>query len=261
MNKKFLSAILGVTLLFSSVATLTSCGSSDKNNNENQQSSNTASDNAVGDEILGTVESEGLAYVLSKDESYYLVSGMGECKDTRVVIPATYNSRPVLGIAEGNSQAGAGAFEGCQTLESIVIPDGATTIGAAAFASCRNLKRVSMPNSITFIEATAFNGCAALSYNEFENAKYLGNKENPYAVLISAKNKTVTSSTVHTNTTMIMSKAFTGCTALTSVTFQNAENWSVNETVLLKTDLENTATAASYLTGNYCARIWLRNAL
>jgi hypothetical protein len=53
-------------------------------------------------------------------------------------------------------------------------------------------------------------------------------------------------------------QAFFQCSALTSVTFENAENWSVDGTAILKTELENKSTAASYLTGANVGKIWLR---
>ena len=257
MKKKFLSAILSFVLLFTGATALTACGNnSDGGSSGGESTPETEIDDAT---IFGTQDSEGLAYILSKDESYYLVSGLGECKDSKIVIPATYNNRPVLGVAEGNSQAGAGAFEGCQTLESVVLPDGATTIGAAAFASCRNLLRVSVPDSIEFIEETAFRGCSALVYNEYENGKYLGNKTNPYSVLAGGKNTSVTACTVHRNAIMIAAKAFNKHTALTNVTFEEKVGWTAGGTEIASADLENATTAASYLTGDYCAKIWLRS--
>ncbi len=258
MKKKFLSALLALSLLISGATALIACGGKDDTGSSKPQSSESSSASFDDETIFGTKDSEGLAYTLSKDETHYLVSGLGECTDTKIVIPATYNNRPVLGISEGNSQLGAGAFEGCPTLESIVLPEGATTIGAAAFASCRNLVRVSIPDSITFIQETAFNGCAALVYNEYENGKYLGNKTNPYAVLMKAKDTSITSCSVNEKTVMIATKAFSKCAALTSVTFENAENWSVDGTTILKTELENKSTAASYLTGANVGKIWLR---
>ena len=35
----------------------------------------------------------------------------------------------------------------------------------------------------------AFYGCENLSYNEYNNAYYLGNEDNPYMVLVKVKNK------------------------------------------------------------------------
>lgn len=276
MNKKFLSVLLSLAFVATSATMLSGCDilaslgggtSSQESSSETNSQSESMSDSQSEEEsassiddaaIFGTEESEGLAYTLSKDQSHYLVSGLGECKDTKIVIPATYNGRPVLGVAEGNSQAGAGAFEGCQTLESIVLPEGATTIGAAAFASCRNLLRVSVPDSITMIEETAFKGCSSLIYNEYENAKYIGSTENPYAVLMSAKSTAIEDCSIHEDAVMIMGKAFNKCKNLKSVTFETAKQWTTNSEELAESDLKNTATAATYLTDTYVAKAWLR---
>jgi hypothetical protein len=255
MKKKFFSGILALFLTVACVASVTACGGSTPEQSDGGSSPEVSVDDST---IFGTEESEGLAYSLSKDETYYLVSGLGECKDTKIVIPAEYNNRPVLGVGEGNSQLGAGAFEGCSTLESVVLPDGATTIGAAAFASCRSLKRISIPDSITFIQETAFNGCSALVYNEYENGKYLGNKTNPYVVLAGGKTKNVTTVTVHESAVMILTKAFNKHSSLTGVTFQNAEGWTASSVAIAKADLENAQTAATYLTDTYCSRLWIR---
>ncbi len=270
MNKKFLSVLLSLAFVATSATMLSGCDflatigassskSSSETNSQSDSQSEEESASSIDDAaIFGTEESEGLAYTLSKDESHYLVAGLGECKDTKIVIPATYKGRPVLGVAEGNSQAGAGAFEGCQTLESIVLPEGATTIGAAAFASCRNLLRISIPDSITMIEETAFKGCTSLIYNEYENGNYIGNTENPYAVLMNAKSTSIESCSIHEDAVIIMGKAFNKCNKLTSVTFEKAKQWTANGEDLAEADLKNTATAATYLTDTYAAKAWLR---
>ncbi|MBQ8772552.1 MAG: leucine-rich repeat protein, partial [Clostridia bacterium] len=45
------------------------------------------------------IGSEGLAFSLSEDGAYYIVSGIGTCIDTNIKIPSTYNGRSVRGIA------------------------------------------------------------------------------------------------------------------------------------------------------------------
>lgn len=48
------------------------------------------------------------------------------------------------------------AFEGCSSLNQIIIPYGVTSIGNRAFANCINLYNVIIPNSVTFIGNNAF---------------------------------------------------------------------------------------------------------
>ena len=88
--------------------------------------------------------SEGLKYILSYDKTCYVVSSIGTCTDTDIVIPATYNGKVVKIISDG-------AFINCTNLQSIVIPNGVTSIYDAAFAQCINLVSVDLPDSLTTI--------------------------------------------------------------------------------------------------------------
>lgn len=53
-------------------------------------------------------------------------------------------------------------FEGCTNLESINIPDSVTLIYKYAFSGCANLRTVNIPNGVTYIEEYTFSGCAGL---------------------------------------------------------------------------------------------------
>ncbi len=95
-------------------------------------------------------------------------------------------------------------------------------IGSHAFYNCDSLTSVTIPNSVTSIGNYAFSGCSSLEYNEYDNGYYLGNKENPYVVLVKAKDKSITSCDIHENTRFICDDAFNRCTSLTSVTIGNS---------------------------------------
>ncbi len=77
-----------------------------------------------------------------------------------IVIPSTLDGYPVSGI-------GASAFEECDVLTSVVIPDGVTSIGERAFYSCDNLGMVFLPGSLTHIGHSAFYSCSILDGVEF----------------------------------------------------------------------------------------------
>ena len=68
------------------------------------------------------------------------------------------------------------------------------------------------------IGRSAFSGCHDLKYSEYDNALYLGNEENPYLVLITAKDELIASIAINSATKLIYSDAFSYCTSLTSVT-------------------------------------------
>ena len=54
------------------------------------------------------------------------------------------------------------AFDGCEKLKYIVIPNGVTTIKYYAFGRCKDLIAVDIPNSVTTIENAAFAECTSL---------------------------------------------------------------------------------------------------
>ena len=106
--------------------------------------------------------SEGLAYEQvnigdeENPEMVYYVSGIGECKDTQIIIPATYEGLPVLGISPR-------AFLTLKTLTYVRLPEGATSIGEWAFQGCSQLRRVEIPSTVNHIGREAFDGCLRLT--------------------------------------------------------------------------------------------------
>lgn len=53
-------------------------------------------------------------------------------------------------------------FQGCNSLESIKIPEGIDRIGPYCFYKCTNLKNVALSNSLTRIDNNAFQGCKSI---------------------------------------------------------------------------------------------------
>lgn len=66
-------------------------------------------------------------------------------------------------MAEDEAGIKDGAFAGCNTMKSMVIPEGVSVIGTAAFRGCDALARVVLPESVTVIRGKAFHGCRALT--------------------------------------------------------------------------------------------------
>ena len=104
--------------------------------------------------------SENLAYIISEDESYYILRGVGLCADRRIVIPSTYRGLPVKEIEDR-------AFQGQSYISSIFIPDGVTSIGNYAFSGCSSLTSVEIGDSVTSIGNYAFYYCESLTSIEF----------------------------------------------------------------------------------------------
>lgn len=98
--------------------------------------------------------SKGLQYTLNADGVSYSVTGIGNCADTHVVIPSTYEGKPVTGIGE---QALI-----CGKMESITIPDSITSVGQHAFFLCESLKKVTVGKGVTSWGEGALHYCASL---------------------------------------------------------------------------------------------------
>ena len=87
------------------------------------------------------------------------------------------------------------AFYNHTWLTSVMIPDGVTDVGYQAFYSCTVLK-----------------------YTVYGNSYYLGNRNNPYLVLMSAINKESSSVQIHDKTKILHHFAFENCIGLTTIT-------------------------------------------
>ena len=159
--------------------------------------------------------SDGLEFGLNKDGASYRVKGIGTCTDVDVVIPASYNGKPVTVI-------GQCAFEDCDSLTSVTIPDSVTVIGTAAFHRCTSLKSVLIPDSVTEIGSRVFEDCDNIQFDVYDNAMYLGNERNPYHILVKASDSNIKSVVIHLQTKVIGDSAFRKCTSLTSVTIPDS---------------------------------------
>lgn len=141
-----------------------------------------------GDEIKTT---EGLLFA-QFPEGGMAVRGMGECTDTEIVIPATYNGSPVTRILSS-------VFQKSTTLKSIVLPDTLVSIGDSAFSGCSSLESVNIPNGVTAIGDWTFQNCSSL-----------------------------TSIVIPKGVTRLGMRAFYGCENLTVITFNGTvEEWNV----------------------------------
>jgi hypothetical protein len=62
------------------------------------------------------------------------------------------------------------AFGRCESLESVIIPSSVTSIEEEAFSRCESLKSIIIPNSVTSIGEDAFSGCESLESIEIPNS-------------------------------------------------------------------------------------------
>ncbi|EPE9876617.1 leucine-rich repeat domain-containing protein, partial [Flavobacterium psychrophilum] len=128
-------------------------------------------------------------------------------------IPETvaYNSENYAVTAIGES-----AFEHCNNLTSVTIPNSATTIGKDSFVGCSGLISVTIPNSVTDIENAAFFGCIGLTSVTIPNSVTVIRRG------IFAGCSGLISVTIPNSVTAIENFAFFGCFGLTSVTIPNS---------------------------------------
>lgn len=137
-------------------------------------------------------------------------------------IPSTLDEYPVTGI-------GSYAFQYCNNLTGVTIPNGVTEIGSYAFEYCTALTNVTIGKNVTTIGYSAFYNCISLiSITVSENSNYycsdngiLFNK-NKTLLICYPVGKTATSYVIPNSVTVIGADAFYKCTNLTGISIPNS---------------------------------------
>ena len=119
-------------------------------------------------------------------------------------------------VREGTEVICDGAFSGCESLQSITIPNSVKSIGDEAFSCCGSLQSVTIPNSVMSIGAKTFSSCYSLQSVTIPNSvTSIG--DNAFDQCKALQNVTIPNSV-----TSIGDYAFIGCFSLQSVTIPNS---------------------------------------
>ncbi|QLI58335.1 leucine-rich repeat protein [Flavobacterium psychrophilum] len=156
----------------------------------------------------------GIKYTVTSSTAPFTVKVARNANFTGAAeIPETvaYNSENYAVTAIGES-----AFEHCNNLTSVTIPNSVTAIENFAFFGCSGLISVTIPNSVTDIEHGAFLRCSGLTSVTIPNSVTTIGDE------AFADCSGLTSVTIPNSVTTIGDEAFADCSGLTSVTIPNS---------------------------------------
>lgn len=150
---------------------------------------------------------------------------------------------------EGSSlnQIGNYAFDACESLTTIKLPDTLTKLGISAFRSS-GIKTIALPNSLTSIGQETFYACTSLE------EVTLGNATNSIGIKAFASCSKLNSIELPESVKYVGSSAFYQCSSLSSLTVKNPANWYAVGKKLVeldKADMGNPATAAKFATTDY----------
>ena len=123
---------------------------------------------------------------------------------SELTIPAAINGKKVTSIGEY-------AFESCESLSGVIIPNSVKNLGEGAFVSCDSLTNVTIPNSVKSIGDGAFSACVSLISVAIPNSvTNIG--EGVFSACVS-----LTSVTIPGSVTSIGEGAFYECESLLNV--------------------------------------------
>ncbi len=130
--------------------------------------------------------------------------------DEDVTIPKSILGAPVVAI-------GRYAFDNCETIKSLTIPDSVIKIDDSAFSGCTSLEHVTLGRGIREIHSSPFSRCYKMIYNRHGNGFYIGNEENPYMALVSVAPEFIETVEIHPDTLIVCGSAFSNCSSLHEV--------------------------------------------
>ena len=165
----------------------------------------------------GSSSSSGMFGASSSNTNYYCVSmRIGELVTSIGVYAFQFcNSLASITIPNSVTIISDYALRYCYSLTSVTIPNSITSIGSNMFFYCYSLASVTIPNGVTSIRDSAFNSCYSLASVTIPNSVT--------TILAYAFRScySLTSVTIPSSVTSIGDFVFDGCRSLASVTILN----------------------------------------
>ncbi|MBQ8416173.1 MAG: leucine-rich repeat domain-containing protein [Clostridia bacterium] len=221
-NKKWMSLLSLLVML--SILICSCNGSGDGNGSGNEETTSNTQDTSGIDSCdhryegswkctlckqeLGT--SVGLEYSTASSFgfNFAVVTGIGTCTDTDLIIPYKHDNLIVREIDDC-------AFRECNTITSVLLPNTVKDVGIGAFSECTSLASVTFADysQLDTVNVEAFQGCKSLEHVDFgadTSLRVIGMR--------SFENCTsLTSITIPKNVKFIKSDSFLGCKNLFEV--------------------------------------------
>lgn len=140
------------------------------------------------------------------------------------------------------------AFENCNSLTSVEIPDSVKTLGEGAFYNCSSLTSIKIPNSVRTIETDTFYNCSSLASIIMPNSvktieiDAFYNCSSLVSIIIPNSVKTIEAGAFYNCSSLgsviipgsvkfIGEEAFYNCSALSSVTFMGTKIPKLEENI------------------------------
>ena len=160
-----------------------------------------------------------------------------------------------INIPDSVTKIGYNAFTGCSALSTILIPDGVTNIEGSLFEGCSSLISVNIPNGVKSIGSKAFYSCTSLkTINISDSVTSIGSSAFAYSGLenINLPQELITigdnafeacekikSVIIPSSVQKIGKYAFDKCSSISTITFENIEEWYIHEYLLDRNKNEN----------------------
>ena len=224
---------------------------------------------SIGDGAFYKCTSLTEIVVDSNNKSYTSKEGILCDKNLETIICCPRGKSGNFTIPDSVTSIADSAFEGCESLTSVIIPDSVTSIGDSAFRYCTSLTDVTIPDSVTSMGDWAFEYCTSLisviisnsvtsiGDGAFYNCTNLTDVTIPdsvtsidYEAFYNCTN--LTSITISDSVTSIENRVFKGCTSLTEIIVDyNNKSYISKDGVLLDKNLETIICCPGGKAGNF----------